>query len=60
MEVYRGNIYHVATHKFDGKIYYCVARNMGTGVIYISRNLDDAISRLKEEENQNEREVNIG
>ena len=54
MEVYRGNIYHVAKHKLDGKIYYCVARNMGTGVIYISRNLDDAISRLKEEEKSDE------
>ena len=50
MEVYRGTHYHVSKHKLNGTIYYCVASNMGPGVIYISRNLDDAISRLKEEE----------
>lgn len=50
MEVYRGNTYHVSKHKLNGTIYYCVARNMGVGVIYISRNLDDAISYLKKEE----------
>ena len=54
MEVYRGNTYHVSKHKLNGTIYYCVASNMGPGVIYISRNLDDAISRLKEEEKSDE------
>ena len=52
MEVYRGNTYHVSKHKLNGTIYYCVARNMDTRIIKISRNLDDAISRFKEEENR--------
>ena len=55
MEVYRGNHYHVGKHKLNGTIYFCVASNMGPGVIYISRNLDDAINYLKnKEENEDE------
>ena len=52
MEVLRGNTYHVSKHRLNGTIYYCVARNMDTRVIKISRNLDEAISRFKEEEKQ--------
>lgn len=50
MDVYRGTYYHVSKHRFNGMIYYCVASNEETGVIYISRSLDDAINRLKEVE----------
>lgn len=51
MELYRGKYYHVSKHRFNGVIYYCVASNEETGVIYISKCLDDAINRLKEVEN---------
>ena len=54
MEVYRGNTYHVSKHKLNGTIYYCVARNIDTRIIKISKNLDEAISRLKEEEKSDE------
>ena len=54
MEVYRGNTYHVSKHRLNGAIFYCVASNMGPGVIKISRNLDEAINRLKEEEKTDE------
>ena len=51
MELYRGKHYHVSKHKFNGVVWYCVASNVETGVIFISRNFEDAVNRLKEVEN---------
>ena len=55
MEVYREIHYHVSKLNLNGMVRYCVASNMGSGVIMISKNLDDAVNYLKErEENENE------